>query len=402
MSTKTRKPKTSVKLAHRTSPRSKKVIVLPSTKSAQRPESDLILSTEAPDTTSAVSNAEESVEDDDESDLPFLTEHPLDSPETAPEDTSTDAAALYTAENSADAAQSHTPEDPTEELAIPPSPHQDPLRRYMNDIKQYSLLDSPEEFDLAIRLRDQGDLSAAKALVTANLRLVVKIAFEYRTFYSNLLDLIQEGNIGLMKAVSKFDPTKGVRLGYYASWWIRSYILKYLLDNFRLVKVGTTQAQKKLFYHLMREKERLEAQGLLAGPKLLAEKLNVREKDVVEMEQRLSGQGVELSLNTPTHADEGGKAPSHLEFLADPAERADDALARNQLLQVLKTQLPHFQQNLNEKELLLLKERILSDEPKTLQEIADLYGLTRERARQIESKVIEKLRDYLKKKISFT
>ena len=156
-----------------------------------------------------------------------------------------------------------------------------------------------EEFQLAAKLAKTGDLDAAKRLVSANLRLVVKIAFEYRSMYSNLLDLIQEGNIGLMKAVSKFDPTKGARLGYYASWWIRSYILKYLFDNFRLVKIGTTQAQKKLFYHLMREKERLEAQGLLAGPKLLAEKLNVREKDVVEMEQRLSGRGAEMSLDAP-------------------------------------------------------------------------------------------------------
>src|SRR5208282_3195718 len=154
-----------------------------------------------------------------------------------------------------------------------------------------------EELRLVMRLREQGDLDAAKSLVSANLRLVIKIAFEYRNIYNNLLDLIQEGNIGLMKAVSKFDPTKGARLGYYASWWIRSYILKYLLDNFRLVKIGTTQAQKKLFYHLMREKERMEAQGLLAAPKLLAEKLNVREKDVVEMEQRLSSRGAEVSLN---------------------------------------------------------------------------------------------------------
>ena len=163
-------------------------------------------------------------------------------------------------------------------------------------------------------------MNAARRLVQANLRLVVKIAFEYRSMYSNVLDLIQEGNIGLMKAVSKFDPTKGARLGYYSSWWIRSYILKYLLDNFRLVKIGTTQAQKKLFYHLMREKERLEAQGLLAGPKLLAEKLNVREKDVIEMEQRLSGRGAEMSIDTPIDSDSGSSA-SHRDLLA-PTARA--------------------------------------------------------------------------------
>ncbi|OFZ53113.1 MAG: hypothetical protein A2428_03370 [Bdellovibrionales bacterium RIFOXYC1_FULL_54_43] len=270
----------------------------------------------------------------------------------------------------------------------------DPVRRYLEEIRRYALLDPEEEFRLAMKLRSEGDMQAARILVSANLRLVVKIALEYRTYYSNLLDLIQEGNIGLMKAVSKFDPTKGARLGYYASWWIRSYILKYLLDNFRLVKIGTTQAQKKLFYHLMREKERLEAQGLLSGPKLLAEKLNVREKDVIEMEQRLSGRGTEMSLDTPI--DSEGGSHSHLELLADSQESADGILEREQLLAMLRSKLPEFQTLLNEKELSILKERLLSEEPKTLQEVANKYGLTRERARQIEVRVIDKLREFLK------
>lgn len=280
------------------------------------------------------------------------------------------------------------------------SPH-DPLRRYLDEVRRYPLLGPEEEFKLAIRLRDQGDLEAAKTLVSANLRLVVKIAFEYQSIYSNILDLIQEGNIGLMKAVSKFDPTKGARLGYYSSWWIRSYILKYLLDNFRLVKIGTTQAQKKLFYHLMREKERLEAQGLLAGPKLLAEKLNVREKDVVEMEQRLSGRGAELSIDAPVDRDDESSM-SHGDFLADSQEAADEALAREELIELLKSKLPQFQKLLNEKELRILQERLLSEEPKTLQDLADYYGLTRERARQIEAKLIAKLRDFLKSDLGAT
>jgi len=291
-------------------------------------------------------------------------------------------------------AKASNPEPDIEPAAVSTS-QTDPLRRYMEEIRKYPLLEPHEEFSLAMKLKQDGDMSAAKALVSANLRLVVKIAFEYRTFYSNLLDLIQEGNIGLMKAVSKFDPTKGARLGYYASWWIRSYILKYLLDNFRLVKVGTTQAQKKLFYHLMREKERLEAQGLLAGPKLLAEKLNVREKDVVEMEQRLSGHGAEMSLDTPVEGNDGGRATSHLDLLVDGQENVDDVLARDELLRLLHNQLPAFQKTLNDKEQCILKERLLAEEPKTLQEVADLYGLTRERARQIEAKVIEKLREFL-------
>lgn len=292
---------------------------------------------------------------------------------------------------SSDSSPQLTPSLDTETSAISPN---DPLKRYLEEIKRYPLLDTTEEFALAVKLKEQGDMQAARSLVSANLRLVVKIAFEYRTFYSNLLDLIQEGNIGLMKAVSKFDPTKGARLGYYASWWIRSYILKYLLDNFRLVKVGTTQAQKKLFYHLMREKERLEAQGLLAGPKLLAEKLNVREKDVVEMEQRLSGRGSEMSLDAPIDRGEG-KPTTQGDLLVDHQEAADDALARDQLIQLLKSQLPDFEKKLNEKERRILQDRLLADEPKTLQEVADLYGLTRERARQIETRVIEKLREFL-------
>jgi RNA polymerase sigma-32 factor len=279
--------------------------------------------------------------------------------------------------------------------AISPS---DPLRRYLDEVRRHPLLDPEEEIRLVAKMHKDGDIDAAKRLVQANLRLVVKIALEYRSMYNNLLDLIQEGNIGLMKAVSKFDPTKGARLGYYSSWWIRSYILKYLLDNFRLVKVGTTQAQKKLFYHLMREKERLEAQGLLAGPKLLAEKLNVREKDVIEMEQRLSGRGAEMSLDAPVGSHSGdseGGTTSHRDFLADDHEGADDALARNQMLEVLRDRLPAFRKLLNDKELKLLQDRLLAEEPKTLQEVADLYGLTRERARQIEAKVVAKLREFL-------
>ena len=269
----------------------------------------------------------------------------------------------------------------------------DPLRRYMEEVRRYPLLSPEDEMKLALRLRDTGDIQAAKALVQANLRLVVKIAFEYRSLYTNVLDLIQEGNIGLMKAVSKFDPTKGARLGYYSSWWIRSYILKYLIDNFRLVKIGTTQAQKKLFYHLMREMDRLEAQGFQAGPKLLAEKLDVREKDVVEMQQRLSGQGAELSIDAPIEGSDG--QVSHASWIVDPGERADDSLARSELVEMLSSRLPEFRKSLKDKELKILEERLLAEDPKTLQEVADQYGLTRERVRQIEAKVIDKLRAFL-------
>ena len=341
------------------------------------------------------SAAKKQRQDDDDSDIiDIQVEGEEDSQADEPDDHEEGPSETEIAENApSKQGQSLDAEESPDKDLVAVSPN-DPLRRYLDEVKRYPLLDSEQEYELVSRLKNTGDIDAAKALVSANLRLVVKIAMEYRSIYSNLLDLVQEGNIGLMKAVSKFDPTKGARLGYYASWWIKSYILKYLLDNFRLVKIGTTQAQKKLFYHLMREKERLEAQGLLAGPKLLAEKLNVKEKDVIEMEQRLSGRGAEMSLDTPVDSEEGSS--SHMDMLSDDRESIDEALARRQLLELLHDQLPAFTKTLNEKERRLLNDRILAEEPKTLQEVADLYGLTRERARQIEAKIVMKLRDFLK------
>jgi RNA polymerase sigma-32 factor len=270
-----------------------------------------------------------------------------------------------------------------------------PLRQYLLEVQRYPLLEPEEELRLATQLRESGDLQAAKRLVQANLRLVIKIAMEYRSMYSNLMDLIQEGNIGLMKAVSKYDPNKGARVGYYASWWIRSYILKYLIDNFRLVKIGTTQAQKKLFYHLIREKEKIEAQGLLAGPKLLAERLDVKEHEVIEMQQRLSSKGAEMSLDMPIGGEDGDA--SHLDFLEDPTNISpDESLAHHQLLQLLQERIPELEKKLNSNEKAVLRERILAEKPKTLQEIADRFNLTRERVRQIEAKVVEKAKETLR------
>ncbi len=277
------------------------------------------------------------------------------------------------------------------ETALIPS---DPLKRYLAEIRNAPVLTAEQEQELARKMHSEGDVNAAKLLVSANLKNVVRIAYEYRSMYHNLLDLIQEGNIGLMKAVSKFDPSKGVRLGYYASWWIRSYILKYLLDNFRLVRIGTSQAQKKLFYHLMREKQRLEAQGIPAGPALLAHNLQVKEKDVIEMEQRLLSPGAETSLDAPAgNPDSPGF--NLLQTLFDPGESADQILEKEEWLKILEQEIPVFTETLNDKERMVLAARLLSEEPKTLQEVADEFGLTRERVRQIESKLIEKLKKRL-------
>jgi RNA polymerase sigma-32 factor len=275
--------------------------------------------------------------------------------------------------------------------ALTPS---DPLARYLAEIRRYEVMPPEEQQAMAQTFRETGDLELAKKLVTTNLRLVVKIALEYRSAYNNVLDLIQEGNVGLMKAVSNYDPYKGTRLSYYASWWIRSYILKFLLDNFRLVKVGTTQAQKKLFYNLMREKDRLEAQGISPAPKLLADKLNVKEKDVQEMSLRLSSKGGEFSIDQPSSSDSEDRSVPR-DSLVDSAMAADESLAQDQLKSILTDHLSEFVPSLNEKERIVFHERLMAEEPKTLQEIADQFGITRERARQIEAKVIEKLRKHM-------
>jgi len=274
--------------------------------------------------------------------------------------------------------------------ALSPS---DPLARYLADIRRYEVMSPEDQQAMAVKFLETGDIALAKKLVTTNLRLVVKIAMEYRSAYHNVLDLIQEGNVGLMKAVSNYDPYKGTRLSYYASWWIRSYILKFLLDNFRLVKVGTTQAQKKLFYNLMREKERLEAQGIHAGPKLLAESLNVKEKEVQEMSLRLSSKDKKYSIDQPL--SEGDDKRTAKDLLEDQSESAEDQVMKQELQEILKDHISEFVKGLNEKERILFHERLMSEEPKTLQEIADKFGITRERSRQIKIKILDKLRKHM-------
>ncbi len=268
----------------------------------------------------------------------------------------------------------------------------DPLKTYLKQVGRYKLLSADEEQELVNQLHETGDIEVAKKLVTANLRLVVKIAMEYRSAYRNVLDLIQEGNIGLMKAVSKYDPTKGAKLSYYASWWIRSYILKFILDNFRLVKIGTTQDQKKLFYNLMKEKQRLMGMGVEPDVKLLSENLGVSEKAVVEMDMRLSSSGSEVSLDKPQF-DQGNATLA--DILDSGEESIEEELSHKQGLEILQEQLQEFVAGLKPRDKEIFKKRLLSEVPPSLQSIADDYGVSRERIRQIEERLLDKLKVYM-------
>ncbi|HWU86765.1 MAG TPA: RNA polymerase factor sigma-32 [Kofleriaceae bacterium] len=270
----------------------------------------------------------------------------------------------------------------------------DPMAAYMRETRRYPLLTPDEEKDLAVKLVEHGDTRAARRLIEANLRLVVKIAYEYRRAHKNLLDLVQEGNIGLIQAVSKFDPYRGVKLSSYAAFWIRAYILKFILNNWRLVKIGTTQAQRKLFFNLRKEREKLEQLGFQPTSALLAEKLDVPEKEVVEMERRLAAP--EASLDAPIGGgDDDGGMRTRLDFLPSDEDRPDRAVAQSEFSQLLRGKLEAFAQTLEGREQTIFRERWLTEEPLTLQEIGDRYQVSRERARQLEKRMLDRLKKYL-------
>jgi RNA polymerase sigma-32 factor len=270
----------------------------------------------------------------------------------------------------------------------------DPMAIYMRETRRYPLLTPDEEHALATRLVEHGDTQAARKLIEANLRLVVKIAYEYRRAHKNLLDLVQEGNIGLIQAVSKFDPYRGVKLSSYAAFWIRAYILKFVLNNWRLVKIGTTQAQRKLFFNLRKEREKLEQLGFQPTTALLAEKLDVPEKEVIEMERRLAAP--EASLDAPlggNNDDEGTR--TRLDYLPSDDVRPDRAVAQSEFSELLRGKLEAFAQTLEGREQTIFRERWLTEEPLTLQEIGDRYQVSRERARQLEKRMLDRLKKYL-------
>jgi len=278
--------------------------------------------------------------------------------------------------------------------STPPVPA-DPLKIYLQEISRFPVLTPEEEFELARKYRQENDQEAAFKLITSNLRLVVKIAMDFqRKWMKNLLDLIQEGNVGLMKAVQKFDPDKGIKFSYYAAFWIKAYILKFIMDNWRMVKIGTTQAQRKLFYNLAKEKQRLESMGITADSSTISKNLQVSKADVVEMGQRLSQQ--DLSLDMP-YGEDGDVTP--LNFIPALGTGIEDKLLQQETANLLKQNLQDLIPKLNEKEKDILELRLLAESPLTLREIGEKYGITRERVRQIEARLLQKIKAHLKQNI---
>ncbi len=262
------------------------------------------------------------------------------------------------------------------------------LDTYLIQINQFPLLTHEEELELARRYRDQNDISAAHRLITSNLRFVVKVALEYKSYGVKLLDLIQEGNIGLMMAVKKFDPDKGIRFISYAIWWIRAFIQNFIIKTWSLVKIGTTQAQKKLFYKIGKVRKALESDlENDAKYEALAKDLDVHKEDIIEMEQRMAAR--DLSLDSPF--DEG-KELTHLDLLQEESLNQEEILAQEQEKELREKEVERALKRLNEKELFIIKNRIMADDPLTLQEIGDRLNLSRERVRQIESEALKKLK----------
>ncbi len=271
----------------------------------------------------------------------------------------------------------------------------DPLQRYLTEISKYKLLTREQERELGILVMEHGDKDAAYRLVTSNLRLVVKIALEFqRVWMQNLLDLIQEGNIGLMQAVKKFDPYKNVKFSYYSSFWIKAYILKFIMDNWRLVKIGTTQGQRKLFFKLKKEKQKLIDMGFEPKPKLLSERLGVSEREIVDMDQRLDGWDV--SLDAPLRDDSDTE---RIEFLSTSTESIEDQVSKKEIEVLLHNKIAEFRKKMTPREIEIFDLRIFSDNPVTLQEIGDRYGISRERVRQVEKNIIKKMSEFFKKEI---
>lgn len=269
----------------------------------------------------------------------------------------------------------------------------DPLKKYLSEVSRYPVLTREEELEISTKVFKEKDRAAAQKLAISNLKLVVKIALEYYNTYLNILDLIQEGNVGLLHAVKKYNPYKGTKFSTYASFWIRAYILKYIMDSWSLVKVGTTQGQRKLFYRLNKEKQKLEALGVYPAPKLLARTLDVKEEEVEDMEKRLAY--TDISLEAPVHDE----SDDTIMDMMKSGENVEEVVAEQEKSEILAKKVAEFKKTLNDKELFIFEQRIMAEEPFTLQEIGARFSISRERVRQIENRVIKKFKERFKGEI---
>lgn len=269
------------------------------------------------------------------------------------------------------------------------------LESYIMQINRLPLLSQEEEFDLAVKYIKNNDLDAVEKLITSNLRFVVKVSFEYKSYGIKILDLIQEGNIGLMMAVKKFDPYKGYRFISYAIWWIRAYIQNFIIKNWSLVKIGTTQAQKKLFYKIGKVRKALESnQEDEKKYEVLAKEMDVAKEDIIEMEQRMSSR--DLSLDAPFDDNE---ELSHFDLLKETSPNQEEVLGEEEEKKILEGEVQDAMKRLTEKEEYVIKNRIMADSPLTLQEIGNHLKLSRERVRQIESEALKKLKGEMSNRV---
>ncbi len=268
------------------------------------------------------------------------------------------------------------------------TPVGDTLSTYLANVNKYPLLTREQENEIALRYFNERNPKDAEILVTSNLRFVVKIAAEYSKFGNKLIDIVQEGNVGLMHAVKEFNPYKGVRLISYAVWWIRGYIQEYLMRQHSMVRIGTTQNQRKLFYHLKKEKDQLDMLGQEPTVKLLSAKLGIPEDEIRMMEERMSGK--DISLDAPLSEEGSGV---RLDMEANDDEAIDEQLARKENIHLLEEKISQLRPQLNEKELYILEKRLLADDPVTLQDIGTEWGVTREAVRQMEARVMKKIKD---------
>jgi len=311
---------------------------------------------------------------------------------------SSDDAGLAVAEGAHAADRDGAPAAPLDAvpLPVPVDEHstalvkRDALSAYLADIRQYPVLTREEEHELAVRYYEHGDVDAAYKLITSNLKLVVMVAREYQRAFHNLLDLVQEGNVGLLEAVKQFDPYRGVRLPSYAVWWIRAYVIRYVMNNFRLVKVGTTQAQRRLFFNLQKEKARLEREGFKPTADLIAKNLGVKEKEVIEMDMRMGAS--EVSADAPLGPDSDA---SVIDLLPQDGATAEDEVADREWYDLMRQKLAEFQDTLEGRDYEIFTERLLAEEPLTLKDLGERYGVSRERVRQVEEALRKRLREFL-------